>query len=91
MRRVVDYKAIDMSEEEWEYYNKIVAEFSVGNKNGKEQFRDLFDVDGEGCITMIHPPLKKEIAWAVLFFTQNLMINQRLRKIEKWVEEKNGK
>jgi hypothetical protein len=81
--RVVDYKQIDMTDEEFEYYEKLVQEFTLGTYSGKEQFRDIFEADGEGCITFIHPPIKKQVAWSVLFFLQNLMINQRLRRIEK--------
>ena len=80
---VVDYKQVDMMDEEFEYYEKLIQEFTSGAYLGKDQFRDVFEVDGDGCITFIHPPIKKQIAWAVLFFIQNLMINQRLRRIER--------
>lgn len=87
-RRVIDYKSVDMTEDEWSYYNELIKEFTYGNYLGKEQFRDLFEVDGDGCITIIKPPLKKEVGWAVILFLQNLMINQRLRRMERWVKEK---
>jgi hypothetical protein len=78
MRRIVDYKEVEMTDEEFDYFNKLHASFP----DGKEQFRDLFDTDGDGCITFIHPPIGKEIGWGILFFVQNLMINQRLRRME---------
>ena len=53
--------------------------------DGRDQFRDLFDVDGDGCITFIHPPIRRQVGWVVLFFVQNLMISQHLRKMEKQV------
>ncbi|MHA2216333.1 MAG: hypothetical protein ACXACY_10365 [Candidatus Hodarchaeales archaeon] len=81
--RVIDYKKIDMTDLEYEYYQQIVEEFSDGQYSGKEQFRDIFDVDGDGCIVSIRPPVKKQVAWAVIFFLQNLMINQRLRRMEE--------
>ena len=80
---VIDYKQVEMNEEELEYYQDIVKEFTSGAYSGKEQFRDCFEVDGDGCITIIKPPVKKQTAWAVLFFLQNLMINQRLRRLER--------
>lgn len=86
-RRVVDYKFLDMTDEEWDYYNKLLIEFTHGSYSGAEQFRDLFEVDEDGCILMISPPLKKEVGWAIIVFLQNLMINQRLRRMEKWVKE----
>lgn len=87
-RRVVDYKSVEMTDEEWQYYQEIVKEFSSGSYSGTEQFRGVFEVDGDGCISIIRPPLKKEVAWAVILFLQNLMINQRLRRVEEWAREK---
>lgn len=87
MLQVVDHKSVDMTDEEHAYYKKLVEEFTVGTANGKDQFRDLFDVDGDGCIMFIHPPIRKQIGWGVLFFIQNLMINQRIRRMERQVGE----
>lgn len=84
--KIIDYKQVDMIEEEYEYYNKIVESFTYGTFSGKEQFHDTFEVDDDGCISIIRPPLGKETAWAVLVFLQNLMINQRLRRMEKRIE-----
>ncbi|MFA5048438.1 MAG: hypothetical protein WC516_05455 [Patescibacteria group bacterium] len=84
---IIDYKRIEMIPEECEYYNKLVQEFTFGTYNGKDQFHDMFDVDDDGCISLIRPPLKKEVGWAVIVFLQNLMINQRLRRLEKKVKE----
>lgn len=86
MIRVVDHKAVDMTDEEFEYYNSLIEEFTYGTYNGKNQFHDIFDVDNDGCISFIHPPLKKEVGWAVIVFLQNLMINQRLRRMENKIK-----
>ena len=92
MQVIIDYKKVEMTEEEKAYYDKIVEEFTSGSYSGKEQFRDVFDVDADGCISMIRPPLKKEVAWVVLVFLQNLMLNQRLRRMEQWCKEnRNGR
>lgn len=87
MIRVIDHKAVDMTNEEYDYYNSLVKEFTYGNHNGKDQFHDLFDVDGDGCISLVRPPIKKRVGWAIIVFLQNLMINQRLRRMEKKIEE----
>lgn len=87
MIRVIDHKGVDMTDEEFEYYTKLVHEFTYGNNNGKDQFHDMFDVDGDGCISFVRPPLKKEVGWAVIVFLQNLMINQRLRRMEVKIKE----
>jgi len=85
--RVIDHKAVDMTDEEYEYYGKLVVEFTYGTYDGKDQFHDMFEVDAEGCISMVKPPLKKEVGWAVIVFLQNLMINQRLRRMERKLKE----
>jgi hypothetical protein len=84
-RKVIDFKAVDMEKEEYEYYLKLVKEFTYGTYSGEDQFHDIFDVDGDGCITFVRPPLKKEVGWAVIVFLQNLMINQRLRRMERYI------
>ena len=87
MIKVIDHKAVDLTNEEFEYYNKLVEEFTYGSYQGKDQFHDIFDVDDDGCISLIRPPLKKEVGWAIIVFLQNLMINQRLRRMERKIEE----
>lgn len=86
-QQIIDHKSVDMTDEETAYYKKLIEEFTIGMSNGREQFRDLFDVDDDGCITFVHPPIRKQIGWGVLFFIQNLMINQRMRRMEHQVEE----
>ena len=88
IKRIVDYKKVDMVSEEWEYYNKLVNEFSIGNISGSEYFHDIFDADDEGYIYMIRPPLGKEVPWAIIIFLQNLMLNQNIRKMNKLFESK---
>lgn len=88
MKYVIDFKQVDMIEEEHQYYQQLVKEFSFGQINGKMYFHDVFDVDEDGCISIIRPPLKTEIPWAIILFLQNTMLNQRIRRMEKWVQEK---
>jgi hypothetical protein len=88
--RVVDYKQVDMEDEEFEYYKKLTKSFDYGHYQGTEMFHDVFEVEGDGCIAFINPPIGKQVAWSVLFFLQNLMINQRLRRIERKFDAKNS-
>ena len=86
-QQIIDFKSVDMEPEEYEYYLSLVEEFTIGGYSGKEQFRGMFEVDDDGCIKIIKPPLKKEVGWAIILFLQNLMINQRLRRMEKKIAE----
>jgi hypothetical protein len=88
--RVIDYKQVEMEDIEYECYQKLVNAFNYGTYSGKEQFHDVFEVDGEGCIIYIDTPIGKQIGWSVLWFLQNLMINQRLRRIERKNESNNS-
>ena len=81
MFKIIDYKKVDITEDEYDYYQQIVKEYS------KEEFRDMFDTDEDGCINLVKPPLKKSIPWVVIFFLQNLMLNQRIRRMEKQITE----
>jgi hypothetical protein len=85
--KIVDYKQVDMTNEEYEEYKKLVNAFTYGTYSGKDQFRDLFEVDGDGCIILIKTPAGRQIGWGIIFFLQNLMINQRLRRMEEKLEE----
>jgi hypothetical protein len=82
MAKIIDYKKVDMSEEEHNYYKYLVEAFSDKDKNisGSIYFKDLFDVDENGFIILIKT--EKSVPWAILFFVQQLMISQRLRSID---------
>ncbi len=88
IKRIIDYKKLDMVNDEWEYYNKLIEIFSVGNVSGSDYFHDIFDVDEEGYISFIRPPIGKEVPWAVIIFLQNLQINQHERRRDKIFESK---
>ena len=41
MIRVIDHKGVEMSDEEFAYYNQLVNEFTYGTYNGKDQFHNI--------------------------------------------------
>jgi len=95
MIKGIGYQKVDLTQLEYEYYQKLVEQYSDDKQSGEVYFRDLFDTDDDGIIIMIHPT--KSIPWAILFFIQNLMINQNMRSndkrlsaIEKAIGVKNG-
>lgn len=83
--KVIDYKKVDMTDQEFLYYKELVKQFSTDTFNAEEFFRDLFDTDDYGFIVMIMP--KKSIPMVILHFVQMLMINQRLRIIDELREK----
>lgn len=75
--KAMGYKKVDMADEEFAYYKSLVK------RHGTEQhFVDLFDTDDEGFITLLTP--KTGVPWEIIFFVQNVMINQRLRVIDNF-------
>ena len=86
--KIVDYKKVDMSEAEFDYYKEIVKTVSDNKVDGESYFRGLFDTDKDGLITLIKT--NKSIPWSVLFFIQQVQINQRLRLIDDKVKEINN-
>lgn len=78
--RVIDNQKVDMTDEEWNYYTDLVKGFTDSKVNGSLYFKNLFTTDERGYIIMITP--KHEVPWLILFFVQNLMINQRLKEFD---------
>lgn len=78
MLKIIDNKRIEMTNEEYDLYNKICSSYP----KGKDLFKGLFETDSEGLIIFLIPP-QKEFSMEVVIFLQNLMIQQHLRKIYK--------
>jgi len=91
MIRGIAYQKVDMTDREFEYYKELAEKYSEDDKKGSEYFRDLFETDERGVITIIKTV--KSIPWSILFFIQNLMINQQLRLFDERIakiEKANG-
>jgi len=84
MKKGIDYKKIDMTEQEFAYYEELIKQYTNETQNGIDYFKNLFETDADGKIIIIKPA--KSIPWAVLFFIQNLMINQQLRSYDERIK-----
>ena len=85
MIRAVDYQRLDMADEEYAYYQELIKNLSTDQTSGDIFFRDLFKSDEKGIITIIKPI--KPVPWEVMFFMQNLMINQHLREQDARIDK----
>jgi hypothetical protein len=45
---------------------------------GEDEFKGLFQTDANGVISAITP--SKPVSWMVVFWCQNIMVNQHLRE-----------
>ena len=79
--RAIGNKRLDLSEEEFDAYKEII---SIVDKN---EFVGIFDTDNNGTINFVMPPVDKNISMIVIFFLFNVMFNQRMRKIDYFIED----
>lgn len=76
MLRIVANKRVEMTDDEFQLYQRICNSYP----QGKDLFRDLFETDDEGMIVFLVPPTK-EFSMEVVLFLQNLMVHQHMRKV----------
>lgn len=84
MIRAIVNKRLDLNDEEFAYYNHLKNTF------GEEQFKGIFSTDAKGNIISIAPSTTNPTSMAVLFFLLNVMLNQRLRGIDKILNRIDG-
>ena len=85
MIRAIDFQKVEMSDEEFKYYQELVKKLTTAETKGSDYFRDLFNTDDNGLITIIKP--SKPVPWDVMFFVQNLLFNQHLRSYDVRIKE----
>lgn len=85
--KIVDNKKIDMTEDEWSVYQKIVqSNTSISNK-GEDLFMDLFETNDRGIIIFLKPPSKRHTTLEVFLFLMSLFQHQHLRLMHNEVSD----
>ena len=77
--RVVDNKRLDMTQEEWDMYQKIVKSYTTTTNKGEDLFIDLFQTDERGIIILLKPPSKFRTSMEVFLFVMSLQQQQHIR------------
>jgi hypothetical protein len=85
--RIVDYKKIDMTEEEWELFQKIVKSYTTPTNRGEDLFTELFETNDNGVITLLRPPSVRRTTFEIFLFLMSLMSAQHLRVMQEEVAE----
>jgi hypothetical protein len=85
--RIIDNKRVDMTDEEWDMYQKIVKSYTDLTGKGEDLFIDLFETNGDGIITFLKPPSKRRTSLEVFLFLMALMQHQHLRLMHQQIEE----
>ena len=79
MIRAVGNKRLFLDNNEHRYYLELKSSFD------EKYFNGLFTSDNDGIITAVTPSATKQTPIILIFFLLNVMMNQRLRKIDDGV------
>ncbi len=86
--RIIDHKKVDLTEDEFAMYKKIVASYTKPPyQKGEDLFIDLFEVDQDGIIIFLKPPSQRQTSMEIFLFCMSIMQNQHLRLVHKQVND----
>lgn len=85
--RVVDNKKVEMTDDEWGMYQKIVKSYTDVTGKGEDLFIDLFETNGDGIIIFLRPPSKRRTSLEVFLFLMALMQHQHLRLMHEQINQ----
>ena len=85
--KVIDNKKVEMTEDEWGMYQKIVKSYTDITGKGEDLFIDLFQTDDNGIIVFLKPPSKRRTSLEVFLFLMALMQHQHLRLMHQQIDE----
>lgn len=84
---VVNNKKLEMTDDEWSMYQKIVKSYTTPTNKGEDLFMDLFETDDSGIIIFLKPPSKFRTSLEVFLFLMSLMQHQHLRLMQQQVDD----
>jgi hypothetical protein len=87
MIKIIDYKKVDMTLDEWQLYENICKSYDSETFQGALLFEDLFETDEQGIIIFLKPPTKKHSTLQVFLFLSSLMQQQHLRLMHQQVND----
>ena len=85
--RIVDKKRLEMTEDEWNLYQKIVKSYTTNSNKGEDLFIDLFETNERGTIVFLRPPHDRRTTLEVFLFLMSLMQHQHLRLMQEQVDD----
>lgn len=86
-QRIIDKKRIEMTEDEWSMYQKIVKSYTNNTNKGEDLFIDLFETDERGIIMFLKPPSARRTSFEVFLFLMSLFCHQHLRLMHNEVSD----
>jgi hypothetical protein len=85
--KIVNNKKIDMTDDEWGMYRKIVQSYTTSTNKGEDLFIDLFETNEDGIIIFLKPPSKRQSTLEVFLFLMSLFQHQHLRLMHNQVSD----
>ncbi len=84
---IIDNKKIDLTEDEWSMYHKIVKSYTNMTNKGEDLFIDLFETDNNGIIIFLRPPTRRQTSFEVFLFLMSIFQHQHLRLMHTQVDD----
>lgn len=84
--KIIDNKKIEMTEDEFKFYQDICVNYDRQNFNGKEIFKGLFEVDDRGIIIFIKPPTTRQTSMEAYLFITSIFWHQHMRLMHQKVD-----
>jgi|SRR6185436_9556277 len=85
--KIIDNKKVEMTQDEWLMYEKIVKSYNTLTNKGEDLFVDLFEVDQNGIIIFLKPPSKRQTSFEIFLFLMALMQHQHLRLMHAQIDD----
>lgn len=85
--RIIDNKKIDLTNDEWDMYERIVKSYTTNSLNGEDLFIDLFETNEEGIIIFLRPPSKRHTSFEVFLFLVAIFQQQHMRILYNRVDD----
>lgn len=85
--KIIDNKKIDLTNDEWDLYLKIVKSYTTLTNKGEDLFIDLFETNDDGIIVFLKPPSKRQTSFEVFLFLMSIQSHQQLRAVRKDVDD----
>lgn len=76
---IIDNKKINLTEDEYDMYQKICKSYTTNFYKGSDLFKDLFETDDNGVIIFLRPPSKQQTSFEVFMFLMAIQQQQHIR------------
>ena len=85
--RIIDNKRVDLTEEEYLQYQKIVKSYNSPTNRGEDLFIDLFETNQDGVIVMLKPPSKYRTSFEIFLFLMSIQQQQHIRVMYSHIDD----